>query len=34
VAPKATEGEDGDSLTVVLPPPTGCTCLLLLAGED
>jgi len=34
VAPKATEGEDGDSLTVVLPPPTGCTCHLLLAGED
>jgi hypothetical protein len=35
VAPKATEGADGDSVVVVLPPPpSGCACHLPLAGED
>lgn len=35
MAPKATEREDGRSLTVVLPPPpSGCARLLPLAGED
>ena len=35
VAPKAAEGADGGSLTVVLPPPpSGCACHLPLAGED
>jgi hypothetical protein len=35
VAPKATEGADGYSLAVVLPPlPSGCACHLPLAGED